>query len=416
MANVVTHPHLQVDFPRPVNPSHAPLGFGFGLSTAPVSAGWAATPTHAPQSPWNLATSTQSAAPRVQKRRHEPDEESENRHSRDDEMDRSPTPERLKRAVPKRARTTPAITSAKDEKNAKTTRSSSANDESDVDVGVLLASLPPQSLLPLLTSLLTAQPSLKLTVLSLIPRPTLETATQALDHAANKLRDAYPYSNTPFSQPGPSTSFGFGSGGFGNNRSNVQSAAGLSFPRLASTSPFGSQSASGQSGGMRDEYILSRLRPHINDFVAACQSYLPYFSNAAPSTASASASPKTNMQSHAAALQSQHKDRSHPTETFLFLSSLTAHVLNQPALTQSALVPMILPRLIEEWKAWLDRVDQAVNREGGMFGSETVRTWERCLDDFAQAQGNGLEILKQLRDHWVLRVGWLVGRQPMQEL
>ena len=164
---------------------------------------------------------------------------------------------------------------------------------------------------------------------------------------------------------------------------------------------------------MRDEYILSRLRPHINEFVAACQSYLPYFSYV---TTPPSAAPTSSKASHAAALQSQHKDRSHPTESFLFLSSLTAHVLNQPPLTQSALVPMILPRLIEEWKAWLDRVDQAVNREGGMFGQETVRTWERCLDGFAQAEGNGLEILKQLRDHWVLRVGWLVGRQPMQEL
>ncbi|KZT75103.1 hypothetical protein DAEQUDRAFT_720319 [Daedalea quercina L-15889] len=415
MANVVTHPHVQVDFPRPVNPSHAPLGFGFGLSTTPAMAGWAATPSHTPQSSWNLATNTPSAAPRPQKRRHEPDEESENRHSRDDEMDRSPTPERPKRSVPKRARTTPAVSNTKDEKNSKANRSSPAGDENDVDVGVLLASLPPQSLLPLLTSLLVSQPSLKSTVLSLIPRPTLETATQALDNAANQLRDAYPYSNTPFSQAGPSTSFGFGSGGFGNNRSNSQSASGFGLGRPASTSAFGSHSSSSQSGGMRDEYILSRLRPHINDFIAACQSYLPYFSYVAvPTTTTSNVSAPSKT--HAAALQSQHKDRSHPTETFLFLSSLTAHVLNQPPLTQSALVPMILPRLIEEWKAWLDRVDQVVNREGGMFGSETVRTWERCLDEFAQAQGNGLEILKQLRNHWVLRVGWLVGRQPMQEL
>ena len=139
------------------------------------------------------------------------------------------------------------------------------------------ASLPSQSLLPLLTSLLATQPALKSTVLSLIPRPTLETATQALDSAANKLREAYPYSNTPFSQPGSSTSFGFGSGGFGNNRSNLQSTTGFGFGRPASNA-FASHSASNQSSGMRDEYILSRLRPHINEFVAACQSYLPYFS------------------------------------------------------------------------------------------------------------------------------------------
>lgn len=141
MANVVTHPHLQVDFPRPVNPSHAPLGFGFGLSTPPATAGWAATPSHAPPSQFHLATNSQSVASRTLKRRHEPDEESENRPRRDDEMDRSPTPERPKRAVPKRARTTPAAPSGKDEKGNKAQRSSPASDENDVDVGVLLGEL-----------------------------------------------------------------------------------------------------------------------------------------------------------------------------------------------------------------------------------------------------------------------------------
>lgn len=124
----------------------------------------------------------------------------------------------------------------------------------------------------------------------------------------------------------------------------------------------------------------------------------------------------SQRQSHAAALQSQHKDRSHPTETFLFLSSLTSHILSQPPLTQSALVPQILPRLTEEWKAWVDRVDQVVNLEGGMFGSETVRTWESGLDDYAQAKWEGSEVMRQMRDHWVAKVGWLVGRQPVQPM
>ena len=56
-------------------------------------------------------------------------------------MDRSPTPERPKRAVPKRARTTPAAPSGKDEKGNKVQRSSPASEENDVDVGVLLGEL-----------------------------------------------------------------------------------------------------------------------------------------------------------------------------------------------------------------------------------------------------------------------------------
>lgn len=170
---------------------------------------------------------------------------------------------------------------------------------------------------------------------------------------------------------------------------------------------------------MREEYILSRLRPHIGEFVSACFSYLPYFSyvaTPAPLSHSAKTRTQSHAQSHASALQSQHKDKSHPSETYLFLAALTSHVLSQPPLTQSSLVPMILPRLIEEWRAWINHVDEVVNRQGGMFGQETVRTWERGLDEFAQAKGYGLDVMRQIRDDWVSKVGWLVGRQPMEEL
>jgi hypothetical protein len=46
-----------------------------------------------------------------------------------------------------------------------------------------------------------------------------------------------------------------------------------------------------------------------------------------------------------------------------------------------------------------------------MFGGETVRSWERALDELAGAKGNGLEAFRQIRDTWVSKVGWLVGRQ-----
>jgi hypothetical protein len=57
---------------------------------------------------------------RPHKRRHEADD--------DDVMDRSPTPERLKRAIPKRVK----LSQAEAQKEAKSEK------ESDVDVGVLL--------------------------------------------------------------------------------------------------------------------------------------------------------------------------------------------------------------------------------------------------------------------------------------
>lgn len=140
MANVVTHPHLQVDFcPGPVNHSPSPLGFGFGLSSTPIMAGWTSTPFHTPQSSWNVPTAHQPSPFRPSKRRHEPEDDSENKLARDDAMDRSPTPERPKRAAPKRARTTPAVVAiGKDERLSKENKPPSASDDTDVDVGVLL--------------------------------------------------------------------------------------------------------------------------------------------------------------------------------------------------------------------------------------------------------------------------------------
>ncbi|KAI8980747.1 hypothetical protein BD414DRAFT_465064 [Trametes punicea] len=409
MANVVTHPHLQVGFhPRPVGHSPTPVGFGFGLSSTPAIQAWP-SPSHSQSFHWATPHQTQQAPTRVAKRRHEPDE-----GERDESMERSPTPERAKRTMPKRARTSPTLVTIGKDQQASKENKPSATDENDVDVGFLLASLPPQSLLPLLTSLLAAQPSLKSTVLSLIPRPTLEAALDSLARSAQKLKDAYPYSNAVFSQPGTSWS---NQGGFGSGRTGTSSfSTGFGFGnRPGGSSTFGASSAA-PAGGMRDEYILSRIRPHIQDFVSACLSYLPYFSNVATPETIPTSTKSQAAQSHATALRQQHRDKLHPTETYLFLAALTSHILSQPPLTQTALAPMLASRLAEEWKAWVDHVDAIVNVQGGMFGRETVQSWERGLDEFAQAKGSEMEMMKDIRDRWVSKVGWLVGRQPMEEL
>ncbi|OJA16279.1 hypothetical protein AZE42_00127 [Rhizopogon vesiculosus] len=400
MANVV-HPPL--DFLHN-SATHSPscLGFGFGGTS------WQSTMTLGHTQPatfQQLASSMNLPAPvhRVQKRRHEDDEsDSSGRHgARDIAMDRSPTPERSKRAAPKRAKVTSAVDS-KDDKNGK--ENSSVSSDNDVDVGVLLASLPPQSLLPLLNAMISAQPSLKSLILPLIPRPTLDTAVQALEHSARKLREAYPYSNVSSFVPGPSTttSFSFASG-ITNYRTNIGGPpSGFGRPDH--------QSQSGTSdGGMRESYILSRLRPAIHEFVSACMSYVPYFSYASSSLPLHVDS--GSSQSLSTALQLQHKDKSHPSETFIFLSTLSNQILSQPFLTQSSLAPLLLPRLIQEWRAWIDRIDEVVNQQGGMFGVDTVRSWEKGLDEFAEAKGpEGWQDMRKVRNQWVVKVGWLVGR------
>ncbi|KIK70900.1 hypothetical protein GYMLUDRAFT_32976 [Collybiopsis luxurians FD-317 M1] len=367
MANVLSssigfHPRSSKDAP----------GFGFGLSSSMASA---TSPFQSAQSSaYNqLASSSffnnSSSSHRVQKRRLEP-EEAEN-YPQDEVMDRSPTPERPKRAAPKRLRTAASSDSATKDDSASRESKPRGTEDKDVDIGLLLATLPPQSLLPILTSLIRSQPSLKSAILPLIPRPTVETATQALADSSKKLREAYPYSNnSPFSSP----SFAFG---------------------------FGAAPGSSSGGGMRDSYIQSRLRPHISEFASTCMSYLPYFSYTSTSSQSA--------------LSSQTK--AHPTEVFFFLSNLTAHVMSQPQLAQSGLEPLLLPRLSEEWDAWVARVNTVVNQEGGMFGSDTVHGWLQRLDEFATKDSQFGHVMRGVRDQWVGQVGWLVGRttqQPME--
>jgi Cut8, nuclear proteasome tether protein len=270
------------------------------------------------------------------------------------------------------------------------------------------ATLPTQSLLPLLNSLIQSQPTLKPVILSLIPRPSLDTALQALSQSAKRLRDAYPYSNHPPSQTSLTSALGFG---FGSNpvsrpTSYSHSSSSLGFGSHVPLQTFGvsSSTSSDTAGGMREEYIVSRLRPHINDFVASFQSYLPYFTQRTFPHSSETPQPPR-------------RDRCPPTETFLFLQSLTSHILAQPSLTQATLVPSILSRLLDEWKVWVVHVDDVVNRQGGMFGEETVRSWERVLDEFSDVKGNGLESLREIRDSWIAKVGWLIGRvgQTMME-
>ncbi|KAG5350652.1 hypothetical protein C0989_009950 [Termitomyces sp. Mn162] len=382
MANVLQQHRIDL---HSVPHAPSPFGFGFALassSSAMAPAAWqpASTPGHTnPAAFQQLASSVnQYSLVRAQKRRHEAEDDLAT--GRDASMDRSPTPERPKRAAPKRARVLPQTdVSSKDNSELKENKAPTGTDDHDVDVGVLLASLPTQSLLPLLTSLLEAQPSLKATILRLIPRPTLETATQALAQSAKKLRDAYPYSSAPsFGQPSFSTSFGFGR------------------PSNTNAPSFSSHHA----GGMRDSYVISRLRPCISEFVAACFSYLPYFSSLPPASHS--------LSSHSTAL---HKDRLHPSETFSFLCTVTNHIISQPALAQSELVPQLFPRLSEEWEAWVLRVDEIVNRSGGMFGSEAVQQWGRALDEMADGKVmEGSDVMRRIRDLWVSKVGWLIGR------
>lgn len=146
MANVL-QPNISFH-PRPVSHAPSPLGFGFGLnapgpSSMSTTPAWGSTqPGHTnPAAFHQLASSiAQSASSsKSQKRKLEVDDEVENIRyptARDHSMDRSPTPERPKRAAPKRAKIVNADTSIQKD-DMKERKNVEVADES-VDIGVLL--------------------------------------------------------------------------------------------------------------------------------------------------------------------------------------------------------------------------------------------------------------------------------------
>lgn len=235
-----------------------------------------------------------------------------------------------------------------------------------------------------------------------------------------------------------------------------------------------STSAGTNSASQRDAYVMSRLRPAIQAFTSTVHAYLPYFSLIPAPVSLSSLQRKPSGSSLVSSKPNDQQP--HPDETFIFLASLTNSILSLPSKVVSALNEQssFPDRLMKEWKAWLDHLDVAVNTKGEMFSGDQARSWIHALDSFAMgntvststapgfgssfAYGgssgfgagfgfggpsaptsgwgtssgaggwgnassttnmssricptNNLPELKNLRDAWVEKVGWLVGRQP----
>ncbi len=227
------------------------------------------------------------------------------------------------------------------------------------------ASLPPQSLLPLLLSLLKEQPSLKDTILPLIPRPTLETAVHALAQSAKRLNDAQPFAT--------------------KHTANTRA------------------------------YILGRLQTQIGDYESIWTSYLPYFS-CMPSSVQHTSSTSSTGQAHGNPhFQLNSRDKFHPAETFSFLQAVTTHIFNQFTEAQDELVKRLLPTLSEEWRMWVTRLDEQINGQSRIVGSDVVRTWRRGLKDLVEGavrSQDATKAMKEVRDKWESSVGWLQPPSP----
>lgn len=146
MAHVAFSPHPQFGFPkeRPMSDSPAALGFGFTSSWNPSSFSHHHSPsiTASPAARQQFAShmnSNVSVTRPNNKRRHEDEDDNDGRGVRDQSMDRSPTPERRRAAMPKRSRVEP---SSSDKNGNASSKESKA--EQQVDVGVLLGRLIPR--------------------------------------------------------------------------------------------------------------------------------------------------------------------------------------------------------------------------------------------------------------------------------
>jgi len=234
----------------------------------------------------------------------------------------------------------------------------------------LTASLPPQSLLPILSGLLKMQPNLKSIILPLIPRPSSQDAIEALRQATKKLQDAYPFSNAS---------------SFSTHHS------------------FGAP----QQPPMRDDYVLSRIRPHVTEFVSTCLSYFPYFSYKYPVPPSPSKHSHAAQSSSGSSTHSLQKERFHPAESFTFLSTVTRFIIDQPSLVISELEALILPRLSEEWKTWVENLDRHANREGNMVAPSVARSWEVEIERLVDGKAPGISnLMRGVLQHFPVKQGW----------
>ena len=130
-----------VDF-HPRHLSH-PFGFGFGLTSPSTPGRQQFQSTASLNSTLFYPLSSHANLPshlRAQKRRLEDDDANDFGGNQDRSMDRSPTPERQKRAAPKRARVAQASDSATKDESRATENKAPANsmEHQDVDVGMLL--------------------------------------------------------------------------------------------------------------------------------------------------------------------------------------------------------------------------------------------------------------------------------------
>lgn len=239
------------------------------------------------------------------------------------------------------------------------------------------ASLDKPSLLSIFSSLLSATPSLAPLISSLLPTPTLSTLLSTLTSLERAVLSAIP------------------TGAF-----------------------------------VRDEYVFSRTRTSLEEYVAEARRFLSLVvpsSSTTSSTTSAAATDESNL--------------THPSTSFQFLHALTSSLLRlesalpppQPnANPASPLAAHLTPLLLNAWQVFLSRLSSSINQQGRVFPQSVLLGWFEKMDElcpvppamvspFAALRMGGTaggretggentrRLMAEMRERARREVGWLVG-------
>ncbi|GAA5881544.1 hypothetical protein JCM1840_007189 [Sporobolomyces johnsonii] len=236
------------------------------------------------------------------------------------------------------------------------------------DLGKALASLDKPALLNVLSSLLQSHPHLAPTISTLLPAPSLSTTLSTLSSLERGVLSAIP------------------------------------------------------TGLMRSEYVWSRVRVPLEEFISESRRYLSAFVPA---------------QAPPAASNSTEDDLYHPTTTITFLLSLTASLAHLEASlppssadSPSPLAAHLLPLVINAFHVFLTRLSTAVNHQGRVLAMSTVRGWFEKVDELCGPSSFGTRFagaspglaagrdsqvrraMEGVRDRMRREVGWLIGFRP----
>ncbi|WVQ97557.1 hypothetical protein IAU59_004671 [Kwoniella sp. CBS 9459] len=233
--------------------------------------------------------------------------------------------------------------------------SASATTAENLDVGILLASLPASAHLPILLQLLRAHPDLSTEVLPHIPQPDLRTCVKELQSIFDRVQKV----------AGP-----------------VNIAAG-----------FGSAETSASQ--IAESRRWERSREEVDVFCRTASTYIRYFTKPSPNQS-------LDLQS-----------------LFVFFYPLTNQLYYLlrliPSSSTSNTVLDLAKLILSSWTTWVDSLSREVNGSGGMYPHSVVTQWADALDQLTSGNSANHSALSPAPNH-TSTFGWSTAQQPASSM